>query len=250
MTVWSSPAHLPALGPDEIHVWKASVAELASREAAFSALLDPREQARGARFRQQADRLRYAISHGLLRTLAGHYLGRVPTEVCFGEGTHGKPHVSGRDHGHLAFSLSHSGDAVLIALARRGNVGVDVESWNERLDERAMHRITESVFSTREGAALKQMAAEQRRAAFYAVWSRKEAYIKATGLGLSQGLAHFDVSPEPGEARLLADRNHDAAGWVLHDLDPGPGYSAALAVNDVSLAPIAMHATSTIIGRR
>ena len=244
MTAWNSPAHLPALGPDEIHVWKASVVELTPREAAFSALLDQAERERGARFLHLGDRFRHVVSHGLLRTLAGHYLGRAPEALAFAEGTHGKPHLSGLDQGRLAFNLSHSGDAVLIAMARRGNVGVDVECWNERLDERAVDRITESVFSPRECAALRRMPPDRRRAAFYAVWSRKEAFIKATGLGLSQVLAHFDVSAEPGEARLLADSAGGADRWMLHDLDVGPGYSAALAIDDDRLTLVTLHAVA------
>lgn len=243
MSEWRTPAHLPEIGANEIHVWRASVAELAPFEAAFGALLDQPELERGARFLHHADRLRYAVSHGLLRTLAGHYLDRAPRGVCFGEGQHGKPHVEGPDKDHLAFSLSHSGDIVLVAMARGGNVGVDVEAWSQRLDERATERIAESVFSAYECAGLKQMAPTARRAAFYAVWSRKEAYIKATGSGISRGLAHFDVSTELGAARLIADRLGDAGGWALHDLHVGPGYSAAVAIDHVRHEVVTLHAT-------
>lgn len=230
-------------------MWKASVAEHAPSERALRALLDASELERAARFHLDVDRVRHSVSHGLLRRLAGHYLDRPPATLRFDKGEYGKPHVAGEQEGGLVFNLSHSGDLVLIALSRGGSVGVDVECWTRGIDEQGLERITESVFSARERAALRLLDPALRRAAFFAVWSRKEAYIKATGLGVSHGLDHFDVSAEHDEARLLEDRSGvaDVGEWALYDLAPGPGYSGALAIDDRNRTLVTLNVDATLL---
>jgi 4'-phosphopantetheinyl transferase len=248
VTTWRTPSHLPALSADEIHVWRARISELALHEPALHALLDAGERERGARFHFDVDRVRHAVSHGLLRTLVGGYLGKSPAALCFEAGEYGKPYLAASDAGSLAFNLSHSGDVVLIALTQKGNIGVDVECWTERIDVRGVDRIATSAFSQAERAALAQMEPAAKRAAFYAMWSRKEAYIKATGHGVSRGLDHFDVSHE-ADARLLEDRHGTAgaAGWTLLDLPLGPGYSGAVAVDDMHARLVAFSVTSQLL---
>ena len=234
---------------NELHVWKASVAEYAPHERALGSLLEAGELDRGARFYFDSDRVRHLVSHGVLRALAGHYLDRPPAALRFGQGAYGKPHLAGDDAGGLVFNLSHSGDVVLIALARTGRVGVDVECWTQRRDAHGIDRIAESVFSSAERAALRALAPVDRRAASFMVWSRKEAYIKATGLGVSHGLGHFDVSADIGEARLLADRRGavDGADWALYDLALGHGYSGALAIDDRNRTLVQLNAVATLL---
>jgi 4'-phosphopantetheinyl transferase len=241
LTSWRTPSRLPALGADEIHVWRARISELAPHERALHVLLDAGERQRGASFHFDVDRVRHVVSHGLLRTLVGGYLGKSPAGLCFEAGEYGKPYLAANDAGGLAFNLSHSGDVVLVALAQKGNVGVDVECWTDRIDELGIDRIAASVFSLTERAALAPMEPAARRAAFYAMWSRKEAYIKATGFGVSRGLDHFDVS-HGADARLLEDRNRAAGveGWTLFDLAVGSGYSGAAAVDNVHARLIAL----------
>jgi 4'-phosphopantetheinyl transferase len=248
LTSWQTPLHVPALGADEIHVWRASISELAPHVRALSAVLDPGELERGAKFHFEVDRARHAVSHGLLRTLVGGYLGMSPAALCFGEGEHGKPLLAASDDGGLAFNLSHSGDCALIALTRNGNIGVDVECWTERIDGPGIARIATSVFSLAERAALAKLDPAAKRAAFYSIWSRKEAYIKATGLGVSRGLDHFDVS-HGADARLLADRSRTDGvdGWTVFDLALGPGYSGAVAVDHVHLKLVPLNATPALL---
>lgn len=212
-------------------------------------MLDASELERGARLRFEGHRVRHAVSHGLLRTLVGHYLRRPPAALRFGEGEFGKPHLEDEDRGRLVFNLSHSGDVVLIALARDGNLGVDVEGWTERMDEQGVECVADSVFSATERAALRRLDPANRRVAFFEIWSRKEAYLKATGLGVSHGLDHFDVSAERGDARLLADRRGTSAvgEWALYDLAPGPGYSGALAIDDRTRALVKLTAVSAAL---
>ena len=195
--------------------------------------LDASELARAACFHHEADRTRFLLSHGLLRVLAAHYLERSAAALAFKAGEFGKPHMSGIDEGRLVFNLSHSGDLLLIAFARAGRVGVDVERWSPRLAEPERARIVTSVFSTGEQAALAQLPAALHRAAFYSVWTRKEAYIKATGHGISRGLDHFEVSVHPEAACIRSDTSVESgvAHWRCVDLSPEPGYSAALATD-------------------
>ena len=225
-------------------MWKASVAEHARHEPALRALLSASELERAARFHFDADRVRHSVSHGLLRRLAGHYLSRPPAELRFAQGEYGKPHVAGVDEGGLVFNLSHSGDVVLIALAPGGRVGVDVECWTRRIDEQGLERIAEYAFSARERAALRLLNCADQRAAFFSVWSLKEAYIKATGLGVAHGLHQFDVLAESGEACLVEDRRGevDVGQWAMYDLAPGPGYSGALATDDRSRTLVKLNA--------
>ena len=230
-TSWPTPQSLPALDGDDIHVWKASVGVLVEHETALPASLDTAELARAAGFLHEADRARFLHSHVLLRALAAHYLGRPAAALTFELGEVGKPHMAGEDQGRLAFNMSHSGDLLLFAFARSGRVGVDVERWSERLGDRERARIAVSVFSAGEQAALAELPAEPRREAFYSVWTRKEAYLKATGAGISRGLKHVEVSVHPEAACLRSDTSLETGvnGWRLFDLYPTPGYSAALA---------------------
>jgi len=214
-------------------VWKGNVGALAEYAAALSTSLDAGELARASGFHHEADRTRFLLSHGLLRALAAHYVDRPAAGLAFDTGEFGKPQLAGLDKGRLAFNLSHSGDLILLAFAREGRIGVDVERWSSRLGDSEQARIARSVFSAGERATIAQLPAEARRAAFYSVWTRKEAYIKATGFGLSRGLDHFEVSVHPHPACLRSDGSLETgvAGWRIFDLPPEPGYSAALATD-------------------
>ena len=223
-------------------MWKGSVDALVEHGTPLHASLDAAECARAARFLHEADRARFLLSHGLLRALASHYLGRPPAALTFELGEVGKPRMAGADHGLLAFNMSHSGDVMLLAFARSGRVGVDVERWSERLGDPEQARIAQSVFSAGEQAALAQLPEGHRRAAFYSVWTRKEAYLKATGAGIARGLNHFEVSVHPEAACLRSDTSLQAGvnGWRLFDLSHAPQYSAALATDIVTANVVTM----------
>jgi 4'-phosphopantetheinyl transferase len=140
-------------------------------------------------------------------------------------GTHGKPFLASPDDG-LDFNLSHSGRWLLFAFARGRAVGVDVESMDRAVDWDAVAR---RFFSAREQAALQSLPAEQRRGAFFRCWTRKEAYLKATGQGVTLGLSRFAVTLAPGGPAALAwVEEGDPQGWSIADVDPEPGYAGAL----------------------
>lgn len=248
MTIrWTSPKQVPALDAAHVHVWKASADELAVLTTDFLSLLDDAERERQARFHFERDAARFAVSHGLLRVLLAQYMRMSPTAVPFGYAANGKPHSTDGP----SFNLSHSGDVILIAVAHDSNVGVDVEQWSERLDTKEMDRLAAYAFSAREHAALRRLDDAARSAAFYAMWSRKEAYIKSTGVGITEGLDHFDVSCTPGDAQLIADRrvSGNVYSWKLIDLELEPEYSGALAVDRLSLELQAHIAAPALVAR-
>ncbi|MBS2031484.1 MAG: 4'-phosphopantetheinyl transferase superfamily protein [Deltaproteobacteria bacterium] len=187
------------------------------------ALLDDAELARASRFKHERDRRRFVRSHAALRSTLALALGIDPRALVFTEGAHGRPELT---DGALRFSLSHSGGIALVALARRA-VGVDAEAIRA-----GPHLEVARFFSAREQAALAAVPNDERCAAFFRAWVRKEAYLKARGTGLQAPLHAFDVSLEPGSpAQLLGTRpdSREADRWTLADVAVPNGYIAALA---------------------
>jgi len=154
------------------------------------------------------------------------YLETQPEAVRFAYGEYGKPALS--DEHVLRFNLSHSNEVALLAVALDAELGVDVE--HIRADF-ASEDIARRYFSRTEVDAFNALPPDERVAAFFRCWTRKEAYIKAIGKGLSQALDEFDVTLAPGIApALLRAKDDDTSRWLLVDLNAGAGYASALAV--------------------
>jgi 4'-phosphopantetheinyl transferase len=197
----------------------------------FRELLSPDEVARVDRFRFDRDRRRSTVARGVLRTLLGGYLGEDPRRIAFRYESHGKPALAGppAERG-IRFNVSHSGEIALFAFTLGRELGVDVELVHSMEDA---EQIAKSFFSAAENAAFRSLPRELRDEAFFNCWTRKEAYIKAVGEGLSFPLHVFDVSLVPGEPACLLDSRdpEQAERWSLCGLpDPAPGYKAALVV--------------------
>ena len=232
MTGFVRPGAVPALGPADVHVWKTALDVAPPAVARLSRSLSQDERGRAERFHFERDRVRFTVARGALRALLGRYLGVAPAALRFDYGAHGKPAlaapVAGPSGWDLRFNVSHSAGVALYAVARGREVGVDVEG--HRADF-ATAEIAERFFSPAERRALAALPPERRCEAFFACWARKEAYIKARGLGLSLALDGFDVSLVPGEpAALLATRDDplERDRWSLRALDPGPGLAGAV----------------------
>jgi 4'-phosphopantetheinyl transferase len=217
-----------SLPADEVHVWRTSLERPPAAVERLRLLLSRDECARADRFRFERDRSRYVVGRALLRLLLGRYLGQEPEEVRFEYGAYEKPYLAGTP---LWFNLSHSGTVALYAFTAAAEVGIDVE-----VDEGdfARERIAERFFSPTEVAALRSLPESLQARAFLTCWTRKEAFIKARGDGLSLPLDSFDVSlaPQapPGLLRT-AWSDEEPAHWRLEDLsDPAEGYVAALAL--------------------
>jgi 4'-phosphopantetheinyl transferase len=220
-------------GAGEVEVWRIDLASDGDMEADF-ALLDAEERARARRFRFAEHGRRFVVAHAALRSILARRVGAAPRELRFSYGTHGKPFLA--EAGAPAFSLSHSHEMALCAVAPAGEIGVDVE-WCRELPHADL---ADRFFAADEAAALRALPEEGRAAGFFACWTRKEAYVKAKGLGLSLSLQAFSVTADPGEAPALLASAHaptDVARYVLWEIPVSPGYRAALAYDGGAAAP-------------
>jgi 4'-phosphopantetheinyl transferase len=219
-----------ALAHDEIHVWHQSFARSGAELDAFRSYLSPDELLRAGRFRFDADRHEYIISRGTLRTLLGRYLQVAPQDLRIAYSEFGRPYLIGMaPAAMLDFNVSHSGDLALLAFASGRKIGIDVERVRCNF---GTSEIAARFFSEEERAALRELAHHQRHQAFFRCWTRKEAFIKALGEGLSHPLDQFDVSLAPAApAALLATRPDDqeAKRWMLWDIRVPNDYAATLA---------------------
>ena len=230
-TEWAMPPRNCPVAQDEVHIWRARVDAPRQVIQELRGVLSPDEHEKADRFHFDVDRRRFVIGRSALRMLLAQRLGTAPAKLQFDTSAFGKPHLaSAFADTALRFNVSHSGDIVLIALALHRALGVDVEHMRPDIE---VVGIAERFFSVAERRALGTLDPKEQRDAFYACWTRKEAYIKATGDGLSLPLDQFDVTLLPGEpARLVATRPDpaEATRWTLMGLEVGDGYKAALAV--------------------
>ncbi len=194
------------------------------------ALLDPEERTRNARFMVEPPRRLHLAARVLVRETLSHYRAVDPRDWRFGRNAYGRPHVEAPEHGRtLHFNLSHTDGLVALAVSEAPDIGVDVEMVARRLD---CDRLAPRVFAPAELEAYARLAAGERRSAFFVLWTLKEAYIKARGMGLSlplDGFA-FDISgPEPS-ITFNARCPDDAERWRFRHFAPTPGHRAALAM--------------------
>jgi 4'-phosphopantetheinyl transferase len=221
---------------------------MAPRVLNLQRALSSDELHRAARFRFQRDRQRFVVSRGLLRVILGRYLDTAPGELCFRYGEHGKPFLDPAfDREGLCFNLSRSGGLALYAVARGREVGIDLERVCHVAE---VEQIAERFFSAREKAALRTFPADLKHEMFFAYWTRREAFAKALGSGLSLPLdqenanAFFDVSPIPGEPTMLSgtgERSRESSRWAIRPLLPAPGYVAALVAEGHDWCPVCWH---------
>ncbi len=229
---WLFPPTHPRASHDEVHVWRVSLDE--SQAPKFGSLLDGDERMRATRFRFQEHRNRFIVARGALRTILGGYLQTEPAALQFSYGRYGKPALAeGVAANALSFNLSHSGEFMLMAVTRGREVGVDIELLNQKF---ATSEVAERFFSRREILSLRGQPEHLQTEAFFNCWTRKEAYIKARGEGLTLPLDQFDVSLEPCGASLLDNRTEpgEVSRWSLQELHPAPSYCAAVAVEGFS----------------
>jgi 4'-phosphopantetheinyl transferase len=221
-----APADLD-VAPSEVHVWAVDLALPGHLLFELEAVLDSGERERAARFVRPIHRDRFIAAHGQLRRLLGSVLHLAPGDIRFTAGPQGKPALSPGLPGVLEFNLAHSGDVALVALSHSRAVGVDVEEAHAMPDAAA---IAARFFSAHEQAALAALPEADRQAAFFDIWTRKEAWIKAVGSGLSYPLDQFTVSLAAGAEDCLLSADGAMIGqWRLRALSTPPGYAAAVA---------------------
>jgi 4'-phosphopantetheinyl transferase len=230
---WCPPPRDLTLGEGEVHVWRAASDATHVGVEDWRQTLSPSEQATAERFAFRRDRDRFIIRRGRLRAILGRYLATDSSRPQFEYGERGKPALAPpyRDT-QLRFNVSRADGLVLYAVTRGREVGVDLEQIQPAI---AQERIPEHFFSAREVAALRALPAGEQVEAFFACWTRKEAYVKARGEGLALPFDWFDVSLAPGEPvallRTVGDPE-EAFRWSLLAFAPARGYTAALAVEE------------------
>lgn len=219
-----------SLARDEVHVSFVCLQAMSRHVDSLLEILVPDEVARAARFRFETDRNEYIVARGLLRRILGCYTGFAPHLLQFRYSSYGKPALAAEWGGdRIAFNLSHSCGVAVYAVTRNRNVGVDLEYTNQYIE---FDQMAKRFFSPREASLFLQLPAQEKRGAFFSCWTRKEAYVKARGGGLSLDLRCFDVTLAPGQPASLLRVAGDASEvqrWSLSDLPAPAGYAAALA---------------------
>jgi len=225
------------LGLDDVHVWRFALDLSPAETTLLGQTLAAEEIERASRFHHSVHRERFIVAHGGLRAIVSQYVNLQPSQLRFLTNPYGKPSIKNNLNGdEIRFNLSHSQNLALVAITRGRSVGVDVEHIRPDFAE---ERIARRFFSPQEVESLLSFPIEKRIDAFFACWTRKEAYIKAKGEGLSMPLDQFDVSLIPGEKEIkLSTRPDPAQGlhWKIYELSPGPGFVGALAVNGLEVA--------------
>jgi len=215
---------------DRIDIWRVCLVHCEQSEQDLCGILTLDEVARAARFHFKEDRRRYTRGRAALRILLGRYLETPPAEIRFQYENHGKPEIAlPHDSRDLRFNASDSGELALIAVGSGSAIGVDIEKVRPLPD---FLDIATRFFSPGEVQALLAASENKRQEAFFACWTRKEAYLKATGLGLLHSLSDFSVAVDPDEVAELYEvkGNRDVAShWFLTDVLPGEGFRGALA---------------------
>jgi len=222
---WHVPIKFQILKPCEAHVWLVSIKNFIFQLEEFWQILSCNEKKQAQRFVFTQHRERFIVVHGALRQLLANYLSTSPETIDFIYDSYGKPKVE-----NISFNISHSRDLALFAFTKNFDVGVDMEFVKKDF---AGDNIARRFFSKYEMQTLLKLPIAEHTSAFFNCWTRKEAFIKAIGKGLSFPLNKFDVNIGYSQKSLLLNVRSDeykASDWKLIDLNPHPNYAAALAV--------------------
>jgi 4'-phosphopantetheinyl transferase len=232
LSKWSSPPESLSLPTGAVHVWRIELEQPDELRERFRTTLDTDELERAARFHFDKHRRHFIVARGFLRDVLSRYLNAKPEALRFSYGAYGKPALAGEhEHSSLRFNMSHSHNVALLAITDEKQLGVDVEYIRSDF---ASEDIARRFFSRLEVESFNALGREEQVAAFFRCWTRKEAFIKATGKGLSQPLDAFDVTLATGvPAALLRVEDDDASRWSIADLEAGTDYAAALVVEGV-----------------
>ncbi|WP_395375874.1 4'-phosphopantetheinyl transferase family protein [Marinicella sp. W31] len=215
---------------DNVHIWLISFKKLVSDYHDFYAMLSPDEIERAHQFRFAKDRNAFVITRGALRKLISHYLSIQAIDISFRYTEYDKPVLRTPENNTIQFNVSHSGDYGLIAISRCSPLGIDIEEMKTDLD---LMEMAQQVFSGSEYQQLIQLPEAKRIQAFYNGWTRKEAYIKGDGKGLSIPLKSFNVSLVDKEQPILLATAHDEQAcdhWSIYNINTPENYAGALAI--------------------
>jgi 4'-phosphopantetheinyl transferase len=225
MNFWPlPPAELPAL-ERSVHVWATRLDDDNVDLGRARELISVDERERAERFKFERDRRRYLIAHAALHEILRRYLPIDSEPLIFDYGSNGKPRLSpALSPAGVQFNLSHSNELALLAVTRRGEVGVDIEYVKENFE---FQDIAEKFFTAKEVAAMRSLPVHLQRRAFFKCWTSKEAFLKAKGTGLSGKLDEVEIIlTATREVQITAS----VPGWSLAELAPIDSYEAALVI--------------------
>jgi 4'-phosphopantetheinyl transferase len=228
---WPQATKKVDLPPGDVHVWRVDLALTTDELSVRRACLSTDERERASRFLVEAARVQYVAARSALRTILCRYADLPASEIAFCLGPVGKPALANGTRDKLFFNLSHSRQLALVAVTRCAEIGVDVESIREMTSR---DQLAERFFHPHEVATLLRLPDHLRAIGFFNAWTRKEAFLKATGKGIAFGIERVEVTLVPGEPpRVLSiDGCHEAANsWTLQSLSPADGYVGAVAMN-------------------
>lgn len=216
--------------PNQVDIWRIDLAGHSNGIQQYRCLLSSDEIQRADRFHFEKDRRSFTVARAALREILSRYASLAAQDLCFVYGAKGKPELGGAaEQFEIRFNLSHSAEFALLAVTRQLRIGVDIERVNA---DSATQEIAERFFSPLEVQTLLAVPSHQRVEAFFSCWTRKEAYIKALGEGLSCPLDSFVVAFAPGVPAALLDVKNDASKvcWSMYNIEVSEGYKAALVV--------------------
>jgi len=226
---WTSPPALPVADGEHVHIWAIDLDREKLDRYILADVLSTDECERAVRYRFEKDRAHFIAARGSLRVILALYAQCKPEDLAFFNGEHGKPALAARwNETGVMFNVSHSVGLALVAVCRSRDVGVDVE--HQGRDVKNMLQLARRFFSEREYEQISALPEAQQRAVFLRCWTRKEAFVKALGTGLTFSLKDFDVSLGD-DARLERIKGGDPGMWTLQSIDPGEGYVGAVSVN-------------------
>lgn len=203
----------PTLKVGAVHLWLAPLSHLKDHPVHIENILSNDEVARAKRFIKPSDQEKYIASRIIIRRILARYLSMNPIDIIFDVNDHGKPYIKNQS---VQFNFSHAGDYLLLGVTLNNKVGVDIEYEKNNND---FLSIAERFFSPYEYQAIINLAPQEQKAAFYHCWTLKEAFIKATGLGLSFGLSNFEVSIQGAESSALRQVQNDSPeNWTLQSI--------------------------------
>ncbi|MYB07822.1 MAG: 4'-phosphopantetheinyl transferase superfamily protein [Gemmatimonadetes bacterium] len=218
---------LPILQPGAVYIWEGSLDVPDTVTRAARTLLGDREKARADRFVYDRHRRRYTVAQAHLRRVLSLLTGMAPRDIRFHFGKHGKPFLPDGP----AFNQSHSEERIMIAVAREGRLGVDIE---EIRPVKYLLALADKNFAGDESARLHAVPEHERLSLFFRLWTRKEAFLKALGFGLRHPLRSFSVDPTPGAPQGLLDAGdlpEEPSSWHIGGVACTAGATAALAVD-------------------
>jgi 4'-phosphopantetheinyl transferase len=227
-TYWSPTTNRISIPADLIHIWLIRLSHMDDPSTLDKDMLSDKELESFRKFHFERDRRRYLISHCALRIILARYLGFAPSQVQYQYSAKGKPSLI--EPSKVYFNLAHSHEIAMVAVAAHEEIGVDVELIRPIED---IDHLARTCFSPREYLEFSQTSPSASQRAFFNGWTRKEAYIKAVGEGLSYPLDQFDVSMLPWESPILtsiAGHPDDVDQWTLHDIPLGEEYAASVAL--------------------